>query len=61
MEYSSNVPFMKILAPRSSGFQVKNILGNFTIKEPYDNDIIYTGGYNSSNNANVNINYQHID
>jgi len=61
LEYNQNIPFMKILAPITSGFQVKNITGSFTIKEPYDNQIYYTGGYNNSNNVNVNINYQHID
>ena len=60
LEYSKDKPFMEILAP-SSGFTVKDINGTFTIKEPYDNPLKYTNGYNPSSNVNVNISYNHIN
>jgi len=60
IEYTKNVPFMEINAPRSN-FTVKNISGDFIIKEPYDNTLKYSGGYNPSNNQNVSINYTHIN
>ncbi|MEO9891003.1 PKD domain-containing protein [Aurantibacter sp.] len=60
LEYNKNEPFLEILAP-SSGFTVKNISGSFTIKEPYDNSIRYTNGYNASKNVNVNISAKHIN
>ncbi len=61
LEYSTNVPFMKILAPNTAGFIVKDVNGDFRIKEPFDNPIQYTGGYNPVSNSNVNIIYQHIN
>ena len=61
MEYSRDVPFMKILAPNTSGFQVKDIKGVFRIKELYNNELNYAGSYDPINNVNVNISYEHID
>ena len=58
MEYNGNAPFMEINAPRSN-FTVRDISGSFTIKEPNNHDLEYSGGYNSSNNANVSISYTH--
>ncbi|MDO6819746.1 PKD domain-containing protein [Zobellia sp. 1_MG-2023] len=60
LEYTNNVPFLRIEAP-SSGTTLKNVSGNFIIDEPYNNPIIYSGGYKKSKNVNVNINYQHIN
>ncbi len=61
IEYNSSANFMKINAPSQGGsFRVKDIIGNFIIKEPNDNPIKYSGGYNSSKNINVSIQYQHI-
>lgn len=60
LEYSKNVPFLKIVAP-SSGHIIRDVSGSFRIKEPYDNPLLYTGGYNSSKNINVVINYEHIN
>ncbi len=59
IEYTKNVPFMEIKAP--STMTVKNITGSFTIKEPNDHPLRYTGSYNPSKNVNVSINYNHIN
>jgi PKD repeat protein len=59
LEYTSNTPFMRIRA--SNRKQLKDLQGYFTIKEPYDHDIEYVGGYQTSENINVNLNYQHIE
>ncbi|MDO6807529.1 PKD domain-containing protein [Zobellia galactanivorans] len=59
MEYNKNVPFMEINAPNSN-FTVRDISGSFTIVEPNNNPLKYSGGYKSSNNVNVSINYTHL-
>ena len=59
IQYNSNKPFMQIRGP--SNFTVKDIIGTFTIKEPYDNPLEWAGAYNPSNNVNVSINYNHIN
>ena len=61
IQYNRNVPFMHILAPsRNGSFDVKNLSGTFTIKEPNNNTLKYSGGYQPSKNVNVSINYKHI-
>ena len=61
IQYNRDVPFMQISAPsRSGSFHVKNVNGRFTIKEPYDNPLNYRGGYKTSQNVNVSLNYKHI-
>ena len=59
LEYNRNQPFMTIRMPQ--GKQVKNISGNFTVKEPSDNPLEYINSPNSSNRVNVNINVNHIN
>ena len=61
IQYNRDVPFMKIQAPSKSGtFDVKDIRGSFTIKEPGDNSLYYKGGYSNDKNVNVSIDYKHI-
>ncbi len=61
IQYNRDIPFMKIQAPSKSGnFDVKNVKGSFTVKEPGDNPLYYKGGYQTSKNVNVSINYKHI-
>ena len=60
IQYNRDVPFMKIQAPSKSGtFNVKDIRGSFTIQEPGDNPLQYSGGYDASKNQNVSIDYNH--
>ena len=59
VEYGSSQPFMKILG--SSGVTLKNINGDFTIKQPNDQDLYIAPGINQSNNINVNIDYTHVN
>ncbi|HDZ13984.1 MAG TPA: right-handed parallel beta-helix repeat-containing protein [Pricia sp.] len=59
MEYDADVPFMRLQVP--SNDIVKDIRGTFTIDEPNNNGLEVTGGYNTSNNQNVSINYKHIN
>lgn len=58
MQYNRDVPFMEINAP-SSNFVVRDVTGDFNITEPNDNPIKYSGGYRSSKNQNVSIDYDH--
>ena len=61
IQYNRDVPFMDILAPSDSGrFHVKNLGGSFNIREPYNNPLYYHGGYKTSQNINVSLNYKHI-
>ena len=59
MEYESDVPFMRLQVPYND--VVKDIRGSFTIKEPNNNPLHVTGGYNTSHNQNVSINYSHVN
>ncbi|WP_149277102.1 PKD domain-containing protein [Pareuzebyella sediminis] len=59
IEYRVKEPFLKINAP--SYFTVKDIKGDFILKEPNDIELLYNGGYNPSANQNVEITYTHID
>ena len=59
MQYNKNLPFIRVSAGGS--FPVKNITGTFTIKEPFDNPPLLTGGAKPENATNVNINYTHIN
>ncbi|MDT7830204.1 right-handed parallel beta-helix repeat-containing protein [Pricia sp. S334] len=61
IEYNQNVPFMHINAPSRGGtFNVKDVSGSFTIKEPNNGPLKYSGGYQPDKNINVSINYKHI-
>ncbi|MDT7830214.1 PKD domain-containing protein [Pricia sp. S334] len=61
IQYNRNVPFMHINAPsRNGSFDIKNVSGSFTIKEPNNNPLKYSGGYKPSKNVNVSVNYRHI-
>lgn len=59
LEYTSDVPFMQIRASRN--YTVKDVNGDFRIKEPNDNPLNYVGGYNTAKNKNVSIDYRHIN
>jgi hypothetical protein len=59
LEYDSDVPFMRLQVPYNG--VVQNIKGDFTIDEPNDNPLQYTGGYNPNKNVNVSINYKHVN
>lgn len=50
---------MRISGPQS--LIIKDINGNFTIKEPYNNPIQYKIGVNPNNGVNFNLNYNHIN
>ncbi|MFC4097897.1 PKD domain-containing protein [Euzebyella saccharophila] len=60
MEYSKNVPFMKVNAP-NSGHILRDISGSFRINEPNNNPLEYSGGYSSNSNSNVNIKVSYVD
>ncbi|MFS4448784.1 PKD domain-containing protein [Maribacter sp. 2307UL18-2] len=59
IEYNRNISFMQLALP--VGPTLKNIKGNFTIKEPGDNPLQYNTRANPANGVNVNINYNHIN
>ena len=61
LQYSRNQPFLTINTP--PGTIVKDVIGTFTVKEPYDNPPSFNARANPSNpaNINVNINYTHIN
>ena len=58
LEYNRNQPFLRISGP--SSLILKNITGNFTIKEPNDNDPDYNN-INLSNAVNFDVNYTHVE
>lgn len=59
IQFSSDVNFMQIRAPKSH--IVKDIKGDFRIKEPNDNPLDYAGSYSTSRNQNVSIKYNHVN
>ena len=59
IEYTKNKSFMKLTVPE--GTILKNIQGNFTIKEPGNNGIDFNTRANPANGVNVNLNYTHIN
>lgn len=59
IEYNKNTPFMLIRIPQDK--KVRNIQGDFTIKEPNDHPWEYNTAAGPSNQINVDINYNHIN
>jgi PKD repeat protein len=59
IEYDRDIPFMRIGGP--SYKTLKDVRGNFRLKEPNDNPLEYVWGYSASSNNNVSIKYNHIN